>query len=269
MDGHLFPYNKRLVAMRSGSEWSDKILVHIAGLTDGLLSCPWAVSLAASVSKIGWTFVQPIISSSYLGYGTSSLDTDSEDLKALINEIKTLTPVSQIVLLGHSTGCQNSVHFVRKYPTEGVTKVILQGAVSDREYLATLDETDEYIKLAREMMTCGKGDELMPRKADKAAITAARYLSLADVGGADDMFSTDLSDAKLSSLLTLPIPALVVLSESDEYTPPGYDVATAAKRLSTALGDQSSSLIIPSGNHAISSTEGQEVFINAVVSFLS
>ena len=269
MDGHLFRYDKKLAAMRYGPVWSDKILIHIAGLTDGLMACPWTTDVAVAASEIGWTLVQPILSSSYQGYGVSSLDTDSEELKCLISAIKTFTAVHEITLLGHSTGCQNSVHFTRKYPEESVTRLILQGAVSDREYMETLDTTKGFIKIAKQMVLHNKEDEyLMPREADEAPITATRYLSLADVGGADDMFSTDLSDEMLSSLLSCPVPALVVLSECDEYVPPGYDVTRSAKRLANALGPKSCFFILPTGNHSISDPCDQKLFITQVVSFL-
>lgn len=57
-----------------------------------------------------------------------------------------------------------------------VRGVVLQAPVSDRDYLASLPETEGFIQEAKAR---GGGGELMPVEADEAPITAARYLSLA------------------------------------------------------------------------------------------
>lgn len=56
-----------------------------------------------------------------------------------------------------------------------VRGVVLQAPVSDREYMATLPETEGLIAVARSK----GGKELMPVDTDEAPITASRFLSLA------------------------------------------------------------------------------------------
>lgn len=52
----------------------------------------------------------------------------------------------------------------------------IQAPVSDREYRATLPETQPMLELAENMIKDGKGEELMPRDASpEAPITAYRY----------------------------------------------------------------------------------------------
>lgn len=49
--------------------------------------------------------------SSYMGFGTGSLHRDFEDLCAAVTYLKSIGK-QQVVLMGHSTGSQNSIHYV-------------------------------------------------------------------------------------------------------------------------------------------------------------
>jgi len=72
---------------------------------------------------------------------------------------------------------------------------------SDREGLvATVSNIPELMKQARERIAKGRGEDILTRDWDgggSTPITARRYLSFTEVGGDDDMFSSDLSDAQL------------------------------------------------------------------------
>ena len=57
-----------------------------------------------------------------------------------------------------------------------VRGVVLQAPVSDREYMASLPETEGQIAVARVRLG---GNELMPADTDEAPMTASRFLSLA------------------------------------------------------------------------------------------
>ena len=54
----------------------------------------------------GLWFVQPLLSSSYGGFGTSSLVQDSQELHELLSFLGASTPIRRVVFVGHSTGCQ-------------------------------------------------------------------------------------------------------------------------------------------------------------------
>ena len=73
--------------------------------------------------------------------------------------------------------------------------------VSDREALAYVHSgTPVLVKQAQAMVAAGKGEEILTRSWDGSGstpITARRYVSLAAVGGDDDIFSSDLSDTQL------------------------------------------------------------------------
>ena len=78
-------------------------MVFIPGLTDGPWGLPYIPQLAAALHERGWAMVQPILSSSYLGFGVSSLAQDVEELDALLG---TVVEGGRVVLIGHSTaGC--------------------------------------------------------------------------------------------------------------------------------------------------------------------
>jgi len=60
-----------------------KYCVYIGGLTDGLLACSYVEALGAALDERGWSLVQPVLSSSYAGFGCSSLQRDADELAPL------------------------------------------------------------------------------------------------------------------------------------------------------------------------------------------
>lgn len=159
------------------------------------LCVPYLEPLGERLLQLGWRLAQMHKRSSYLGYGICTLQTDTEDMDSLVRFLAA-RGARRIVLMGHSTGCQNIVHHARHGALAArVSAAVLQAPVSDREYLATLPDTDGHVEHARALLAAGRPDELMPRDADTAPITARRYLSLAAPGGDDDMFSTDIDGA--------------------------------------------------------------------------
>ena len=57
--------------------------------------------------------MQPILSSSYLGFGNGDLIRDTEEIGALMNYLVCHHEADNFALVGHSTGCQNSIHFLK------------------------------------------------------------------------------------------------------------------------------------------------------------
>ncbi len=49
------------------------------------------------------------------GYGTGSLDRDAADLRLLCQHLRASHDVTGVVLLGHSTGCQDAIRYVQRY----------------------------------------------------------------------------------------------------------------------------------------------------------
>jgi pimeloyl-ACP methyl ester carboxylesterase len=248
LQGRLFQYHaeRRLPAFQHG-EHKDCVIL-IGGLTDGPLSLSYTVPLATQLQTAGWSLVMPTLSSSYQGYGIHSLRDDCEELTALIEQLHYR---GSVVLMGHSTGCQDSIWFMQHAPEKArhrVRGVVLQGPVSDRDYMATLPDTAAHIALARSLQPAA----LMPREAGDAPITAARYLSLAAAGGDDDMFSADLSSDELQQKLGhMAVPTLTVCSLADEYVPAGIDGEAVTKRIAAAMPAPSAWVGIAGGNHEL------------------
>ncbi|XP_062187645.1 UPF0613 protein PB24D3.06c-like isoform X2 [Phragmites australis] len=202
--GTLFKYGPKSaqVAFKTG-DFNHQV-IFIGGLTDGLLATDYLEPLSLALEVEKWSLVQPLLSSSYTGYGISSLEQDALELDQLISYLINKENSEGVILLGHSTGCQDIVHYMQTNfaCSKAVSGVILQAPVSDREYRATLPETAEMIDLAAKMISEGRGIDLMPREANPdAPITAYRYHSLCSYMGDDDMFSSDLSEDQLRQRL--------------------------------------------------------------------
>ena len=139
------------------------------------------------------------------------------------------------------------------------------------------------------MVADGRGEELMPRAADDAPICAARYASLAGRGGADDMFSSDLSTSELhaalghiAALSNTCRRLLLLSSAGDEYVPDHVDGPALLERLCAAargeMGDSGEmvvkeegwcrGVILAGANHAVSGT-GQEQLLAEVQRLLA
>ena len=278
LDGCLFTYGEArdggmqgLPAFRAGSTWHTRCVVHIAGLTDGLLSCPWARDVAVAAAAAGWGFVQPLLTSSYLGYGQASLATDARELARLL-AVCTAQGVTHFVLLGHSTGCQDIVTLMRSSAAQ-ILGCVLVGPVSDREGRTTYEsseQTEALLRRAEELIATGEGSALMPVEADPAPVTAERFFSLYHKQGGDDMFSADLTPEVLKERLApcSTVRTLVVLSTADEYLPPGPPTPTQrAHTLCEALGPQATSLLIDD-NHTISTEDGKRALVEGVCGLL-
>ncbi|XP_004508370.1 UPF0613 protein PB24D3.06c isoform X1 [Cicer arietinum] len=268
--GVLFKYgpNPIQVAFKSGD--FKRQVIFIGGLTDGFLATAYLEPLAIALDRENWSLVQFLMSSSYSGYGTSSLQQDAKDLDQLINHLINKEDSEGVALLGHSTGCQDIVHYMRTNfaCSRAVRAAILQAPVSDREYQSTLPQTAAMIDLAAKMISEGQGSELMPREADPSApISAYRYHSLCAYNGDDDLFSSDLSDDQLRMRLghMSSTHCQVIFSMADEYVPDYVDKKALVERLCRAMGG-AEKVEIEYGNHSLSNRV--EEAVNAIVDFL-
>ncbi|OVA02971.1 Protein of unknown function DUF1749 [Macleaya cordata] len=270
--GVLFKYGPKpaQVAFKTG-DFKQQV-IFIGGLTDGFLATDYVEPLSIALQKEKWSLVQPLLSSSYTGYGTSSLKQDAMELDQLISYLINKEDSEGVVLLGHSTGCQDIVHYMRTNAacSRAVRAAIFQAPVSDREYRATLPETAEMIDLASTMINEGRGMDLMPRQANPdAPITAYRYHSLCAYMGDDDMFSSDLTDDQLKTRLghMSNTPCQVIFSMADEYVPEYVDKKALVERLCKAMGG-AEKVEIEWGNHSLSNRveEAVQTILNFVKS---
>lgn len=268
--GVLFKYGPKAIQVAFKTGEHKQQVVFIGGLTDGFIATEYLEPLAIALDKEKWSLVQLLMSSSYTGYGTSSLQQDAMEIDQLISHLINKENSEGVVLLGHSTGCQDIVHYMRTNAacSRAVRAAILQAPVSDREYNATLPKTAAMIDLASTMIAEGRGSELMPREADPSSpITAYRYHSLCAYMGDDDMFSSDLSDDQLRTRLghMSNTPCQVIFSMADEYVPEYVDKKALVERLCRAMGG-AEKVEIEHGNHSLSNRIGEAV--QAIIDFV-
>lgn len=268
--GVMFKYGPKSIQVAFKTGDYKQQVVFIGGLTDGFLATEYLEPLAIALDREKWSLVQFLLSSSYSGYGISSLKEDASELDQLINHLINKEDSEGVVLLGHSTGCQDIVHYMRTNAacSRAVRAAILQAPVSDREFRATLPETAGMIDMASKLISEGQGSELMPREANQdSPITAYRFHSLCAYMGDDDMFSSDLSDDQLKQILghMCNTPCQVIYSMADEYVPDYVDKKALAQRLCRALGG-AEKVEIEWGNHSLSNRTAEAV--QAIMGFV-
>jgi hypothetical protein len=175
-----------------------RCLILIGGMTDGPLSLPYTAALSDfCLGTLRIRCVMPFLHTSYLNFGLHTLDRDVEDIAHLLrflskeHALKDAQSTMEFVLMGHSTGCQIVMSTARTLVSASqaeafhVTAIILQGAVSDRQYMQATMPTDlfeQYLSLSGQMVRTGRDMEVMPRSSYFVPIIAARYFSLASVG---------------------------------------------------------------------------------------
>ena len=281
LSGDLFLYGGGRAAFESAPSQvlTNKKLILLGGLSDGLMPVPYTEKLQHCCHENQFSMVQPILSSSYTGFGHGSLDRDCAELQQLMDYLEAHRcpqEECEFCLVGHSTGCQDIVHFLRVSPPEYRRKIkgfVLQAPVSDREHAATEENYDQNLALAREMRASGRADECMPRSVFWAPITAKRFLDLQEKGGNDDYFSSDYNDDEMHERLGHCIMdrqneinfqrhGLVAFSAADEYAPDFVDTEALTRRLTRAMntnvdqkGPCARSICIPKANHNLSKPE--------------
>lgn len=75
------------------------------------MGTPYIHTLSSELQRINWSLCQLHMRSSYMGYGTGSLRRDFDDIAACIAYLLQ-NGKRHIVLMGHSTGSQNSIYYI-------------------------------------------------------------------------------------------------------------------------------------------------------------
>lgn len=213
-------------------------IIFIGGLGDGLLTVPFTTALAKVLPE-SYSMVEVLLSSSYAGWGVSSLDSDVTELSTCVTYFRSLHPGGRIILLGHSTGCQDVLHYLISAGNRpDVDGGILQAPVSDREWIASVLPPNIYdgcVSMAREYIEDGRGHDVLPISVTgnlfQTPISANRWLSLASPGpdhaGQDDFFSSDFDAERMRRIFgkagSTRTRLSVVCGGNDESVPPGVD----------------------------------------------
>lgn len=274
--GALWQWGANRAAFESGALSSPRKLIVVGGLTDGLLPCRWVPALAQAAEALGWSTVQPVLSSSYAGYGTGSLQRDADELSELVRHMAAERGCEQVAIAGHSTGCQIACSFARlgaASATARLVAVALQAPVSDQESGAGGEETAKWLRVAAGAPE--PASTLMPLEAHYVPITCARFLSLyaTDGGQPDDLFSSYLTYAQLRERLGHldGLPVLVAYSMADQYVPPHVDKRALVGRLARAIGSGAVPLCLEDADHSLdlpADGSAAEAFVRAAAELL-
>jgi pimeloyl-ACP methyl ester carboxylesterase len=89
---------------------------------------PFVEGLSTELENISWSFCQLHMRSSYMGYGTGSLQRDFEDIGSAVAYLRTIGKKT-VVLMGHSTGSQDSIYYALNHrgdnPSSSIDGVIV------------------------------------------------------------------------------------------------------------------------------------------------
>ncbi|CED84941.1 Predicted hydrolases or acyltransferases (alpha/beta hydrolase superfamily) [Phaffia rhodozyma] len=233
-----------LPLFESASLGSANCLVFLPGLYDGLVTVPYVDALRRHLEQAGWSLAQPQLTAALKAWGRSSLEQDADEIEQAVDHLRAIGKTN-IVLLGHSTGCQQIMEYlVQPKKSNGklrstINRAIIQAPVSDRE--ANTDSPSYDPKIQEKLQALydntpgdARRDTLCPPEICKyfgLDVTVYRAWSTLCPGGDDDYFSTDLplTSSTTPSVLRpldqtfgkLPkdVPLFVIFSGADEYTP--------------------------------------------------
>ncbi|KAF8477509.1 hypothetical protein BDZ91DRAFT_709372 [Kalaharituber pfeilii] len=240
-------------------------LLFVGGLGDYILS-PAYVHQSIVPAIYGdkklrqqWRVVEVAITSSGKGWGTGSVKRDAEELALCVKFFKELRPNGKIVLMGHSTGCQDTFHLITKLsPTPPLAGIILQAPVSDREALTPYPVTKTLLTIATSLINtppspdrplAPRGKSILPIELTsqifglETPISAQRWYSLTappdnTTGfpvGDEDFFSSDIPeryvyDHTFGAIPSDSVKVLVLYSEEDQWVPAEIDKEALVKR---------------------------------------
>ncbi|KAK0746483.1 hypothetical protein B0T18DRAFT_153136 [Schizothecium vesticola] len=277
-----------LQAYQRGDRNAPNALIFLGGLTSGPHTTDLDFlthALLEQYPALGYSLWELRTRSAYTGFGHSSLANDAEDVTDLVRylRIPTNIPTGKIVLMGASTGSQACLQHSKTNTQPdglGVDGYILTSPVSDREFaplIMTPDTLAESLRLARQMIADGKGQESMPHAlmpfvfAD-VPVSAYRWWSLADEGGDDDFFSSDLPDAHLATTFgRVDTPLLILPAGEDELVPATVDREELMGRWVAACREgvvSELSGFIPGAGHEVVDGKAREWLVERVMRFL-
>ena len=271
MNGNLFLYDSeyKLVAFQSGLISSSRCLILLGGLTDGLLSLPYVQRLSSELESLSnpCSLIQPLLRSSNLQYGWHSIDHDIQDLQKLLDYlVNNRDQLKSIILMGHSTGCQDIIHYLRQgNPDPRITSVILQGAVSDRQYLSRLSSTADQLNYCSQHRN--HPNEWLPRYLHDPPLTIQRCLSFNQINSIEDLFSSDLNDQQLNEIYqNISIPIIWIWSKQDEYVPEEIkDQVQHFIQKKLAARKHSTFILLENADHAVSDPQEQIFMIEQII----
>jgi pimeloyl-ACP methyl ester carboxylesterase len=234
MDGrlHLYHPKRRLCLLeytepppvpQSQNGPKSNVLLFVGGMFDNFRGTSYVDELAEVLRPSSWKVCHIQLSSASRNFGHFNLGRDVEEIETCLDFIRSTPAIgtadSKIVLIGHSTGCQDCLTYTyssSKSPRPQIQGVILQAAVSDREgalkaISSNPDIKSRYDKCFDLISKTAKVEQkttILPMHwttplFGPAPMSIPRFLSLVSPEspqnpGPDDLFSSDLPDEQLA-----------------------------------------------------------------------
>ncbi len=148
----------------------------------------------------------------------------------------------EIILAGHSTGCQKSVYYASRRPDRRIKGLVLLAPISDYASTRSFDRGGRLARAtvyARAMVKKGKAHDLLPLSVWGEMIDAQRFLSLYTPESIEEIFCYAHTKVP-ATLKKVRVPMLVVLAGDDEFADRpakqiGDWLSTQARRSSVAI----------------------------------
>lgn len=311
--GRLHHYAPRLVAFEhhpprsenTQQEYSHNFILFLGGLGDDLLSVTYPLTLSKLLPP-SHSLVEVRLSSSSGGWTTSSLESNADEVAKAVAYFQKLSKSrtggdepGKVILIGHSTGSQIALSYLignRNRPSSdtnppsrpAIDGIILQAGISDREVIGaelSAAKVKSSIELSKSMIKDSRGKDQLPAGVtgglfEGSQPSAERWVSLADEGGDDDLFSSDLSDDVLQriwgangGLASRRCPALVLWGEKDEHVPFSISKEAVIRRWGDVVrkaGGVCDEAIVPGAGHNLnkSSDAAVEDLCQRMVNFI-
>jgi len=173
------------------------------------------------------------------------------DIDAMIRFSKKLG-YKKIILAGPSTGANKTLYYQYKKKNPAVKGIILAGAISDMSAWKTGDakKIARAIKIAKQAKN---KDTLLPQ--EYGIYSAARYLSLFEAGGAEDVFPYRNPKAGWKELKSVRVPVMVIIGSRDEHRDRPVKNIIEAFRKNAVSAKSFSGIIIKGAKHGFQKKE--------------
>lgn len=240
-----------------GQKTAGRAILYVHGLGSNFYKSARTDALAQFFEKVGWAF---------LSFNNRGADgkADSEDFKKCVYDISAAVNfirrrgVREIVLIGHSTGCNKIIYALAKKKLPGVRGVILLAGLSDPDiYKSELGRKyGKLLKQAERLVRTGKEEKyLLVESGKHGAMTAGRIVSLMKYGEAEDLFSASLGKKAKARYHGLTMPTLIVYGTADEHA--HYNVKKIGQFVAAQIPGPVSQVYIKRASHGFKGYEQQ------------
>lgn len=248
ISGSIFVYNNNGCISFCNNVNSNINIILIGGLGDNIMTIPYIHKLNELCIKKNYCLIISQLSS-MPEFKIISIEQDIYDINCLLNHLE-----GSIILLGHSTGCQDILLYCEKNKYRNVKGIILQGPVSDIEF-----HSNEIIKKHENIINNNHQNHSLYFEYNGNIWLKERFESLYKKNGIEDIFSSYLADESYEKWKDLDIKILSIISEKDEYC-----VTSIVNKLKL----MSEVIILKDADHCISKEFMIEDFINVVDEFI-